>query len=149
MPSLSRKNDLIIWIRLVPLQEEIYRKFVSLDHIKELLMETRSPLAELGVLKKLCDHPRLLSARACHLLNLGAVRFSVQDENEEEDSSDVDHVGQISDDTLMKESGKMIFIMDLLKRLQDEGHQTLVFSQSRQILNITELLLKNRHFNVL
>ena len=34
MPSLSRKNDLIIWIRLVPLQEEIYRKFVSLNHIK-------------------------------------------------------------------------------------------------------------------
>ncbi|XP_014399938.1 PREDICTED: DNA excision repair protein ERCC-6-like, partial [Myotis brandtii] len=151
MPSLSRKNDLIIWIRLVPLQEEIYRKFVSLDHIKELLMETRSPLAELGVLKKLCDHPRLLSARACHLLNLGAVRFSAQDENEGEDSSDVDHIhiDQITDDTLMKESGKMIFLMDLLNRLRDEGHQTLVFSQSRQILNIIERLLKNRHFKIL
>ncbi|XP_014321038.1 DNA excision repair protein ERCC-6-like [Myotis lucifugus] len=151
MPSLSRKNDLIIWIRLVPLQEEIYRKFVSLDHIKELLMETRSPLAELGVLKKLCDHPRLLSARACHLLNLGAVRFSAQDENEGEDSSDVDHIhiDQITDDTLMKESGKMIFLLDLLNRLRDEGHQTLVFSQSRQILNIIERLLKNRHFKIL
>ncbi|XP_036126752.1 DNA excision repair protein ERCC-6-like [Molossus molossus] len=151
MPSLSRKNDLIIWIRLVPLQEEIYRKFVSLDHIKELLMETRSPLAELGVLKKLCDHPRLLSARACHLLNLGDVGFSVQDENEGEDSSDVGHIhiDQITDDTLMKESGKMIFLMDLLKRLRDEGHQTLVFSQSRQILNIIERLLKNRHFKIL
>lgn len=151
MPSLSRKNDLIIWIRLVPLQEEIYRKFVSLDHIKELLMETRSPLAELGILKKLCDHPRLLSARACHLLNLGAVRFSAEDESEGEDSSDVDHIhiDQITDDTLMKESGKMIFLMDLLKRLRDEGHQTLVFSQSRQILNIIERLLKNRHFKIL
>lgn len=40
MPSLSRKNELIIWIRLVTLQEEIYRKFMSLDHIKELLTET-------------------------------------------------------------------------------------------------------------
>ncbi|KAI5260483.1 DNA excision repair protein ERCC-6-like [Manis pentadactyla] len=149
MPSLSRKNDLIIWIRLVPLQEEIYRKFVSLDHIKELLMETRSPLAELGVLKKLCDHPRLLSARACHLLNLGAVKFSVQGENEGEDSSDVDHIDQITDDTLMEESGKMVFLMDLLKRLREEGHQTLVFSQSRQILNIIECLLRNRHFKIL
>ncbi|XP_057575230.1 DNA excision repair protein ERCC-6-like [Hippopotamus amphibius kiboko] len=149
MPSLSRKNDLIIWIRLVPLQEEIYRKFVSLDHIKELLMETRSPLAELGVLKKLCDHPRLLSTRACGLLNLGAVKFSVQDEGEGEDSSDVDHIDQISDDTLMEESGKMVFLMDLLKRLRDEGHQTLVFSHSRQILNIIERLLKNRHFKIL
>ncbi|XP_040855736.1 DNA excision repair protein ERCC-6-like [Ochotona curzoniae] len=149
MPSLSRKNDLIIWIRLVPLQEEIYRKFVSLDHIKELLMETRSPLAELGVLKKLCDHPRLLSARACHLLNLGTIRFSDQDEIEEEESSGMYPIDQIPDDALMEESGKMIFLMDLLTRLRDEGHQTLVFSQSRQILNIIERLLKNRHFKLL
>ncbi|KAK2083392.1 DNA excision repair protein ERCC-6-like [Saguinus oedipus] len=149
MPSLSRKNDLIIWIRLVPLQEEIYRKFVSLDHIKELLMETRSPLAELGILKKLCDHPRLLSARACGLLNLGTVTFSAQDGNEGEDSPDMDRIDQITDDTLMEESGKMIFLMGLLKRLRDEGHQTLVFSQSRQILNIIERLLKNRHFKIL
>ncbi|XP_077619470.1 DNA excision repair protein ERCC-6-like [Crocuta crocuta] len=149
MPSLSRKNDLIIWIRLVPLQEEIYRKFVSLDHIKELLMETRSPLAELGVLKKLCDHPRLLSARARLLLNLGSVKFSVQGENEGEDSSDVDQIDQITDDTLMEESGKMLFLVELLERLRDEGHQTLVFSQSRQILNIIERLLKNRHFKIL
>ncbi|XP_058568240.1 DNA excision repair protein ERCC-6-like [Neofelis nebulosa] len=149
MPSLSRKNDFIIWIRLVPLQEEIYRKFVSLDHIKELLMETRSPLAELGVLKKLCDHPRLLSARACLLLNLGSVKFSIPGENEGEDSSDVDQIDQITDDTLMAESGKMLFLIELLERLRDEGHQTLVFSQSRQILNIIECLLKNRHFKIL
>ncbi|KAM9180858.1 LOW QUALITY PROTEIN: DNA excision repair protein ERCC-6-like [Dugong dugon] len=149
MPSLSRKNDLIIWIRLVPLQEEIYRKFVSLDHIKELLTETRSPLAELGVLKKLCDHPRLLSARACCLLNLRGPKFSSQNENEGEESSDVGHIDQVTDDTVIKESGKMIFLMDLLKRLRDEGHQTLVFSQSRQILNFIEHVLKNRHFKTL
>uniref|UniRef100_A0A8C2WD53 DNA excision repair protein ERCC-6-like n=1 Tax=Chinchilla lanigera TaxID=34839 RepID=A0A8C2WD53_CHILA len=148
MPSLSRKNDLIVWIRLVPLQEEIYRKFVSLDHIKELLMETRSPLAELGVLKKLCDHPRLLSARACRLLHLGTVRISAQDGNEE-DSSDVDSIAHVTDDTLLEESGKMIFLINLLKRLREEGHQTLVFSQSRQILNIIERLLKNKHFKIL
>ncbi|XP_006896070.1 PREDICTED: DNA excision repair protein ERCC-6-like [Elephantulus edwardii] len=149
MPSLSRKNDLIIWIRLAPLQEEIYRKFVLLDHIKELLMETRSPLAELGVLKKLCDHPRLLSARACCLLNLQRPKFSFQNEKNREEFSDMSHINQVTDDTLMEESGKMIFLMDLLKRLRDEGHQTLVFSQSRQILNFIEHLLKNKHFKTL
>ncbi|ERE63484.1 DNA excision repair protein ERCC-6-like isoform X1 [Cricetulus griseus] len=149
MPSLTRKNDFIVWIRLVPLQEEIYRKFVSLDHIKELLMETRSPLAELGVLKKLCDHPRLLSARVCHLLNLGTATFSVQDENEQEVAPDVDSIHHLTDNALMQESGKMIFLVALLERLQDEGHQTLVFSQSRQILNIIERLLRNRHFKTL
>ncbi|GAB1303031.1 DNA excision repair protein ERCC-6-like [Apodemus speciosus] len=149
MLSLTRKNDFIVWICLVPLQEEIYRKFVSLDHIKELLMETRSPLAELGVLKKLCDHPRLLSARACRLLNLGTATFSAQDDNEQEDVCTMDSIDHLTDNTLIQESGKMIFLMSLLERLQDEGHQTLVFSQSRQILNIIERLLKNKHFKTL
>ncbi|NP_666347.2 DNA excision repair protein ERCC-6-like [Mus musculus] len=149
MFSLARKNDLIVWIRLLPLQEEIYRKFVSLDHIKELLMETRSPLAELGVLKKLCDHPRLLSARACRLLNLGTATFSAQDENEQEDVSNMNSIDHLPDKTLIQESGKMIFLMSLLERLQDEGHQTLVFSQSIKILNIIERLLKNKHFKTL
>ncbi|CAO2623468.1 DNA excision repair protein ERCC-6-like [Lemmus lemmus] len=149
MPSFTRKNDFIVWIRLVPLQEEIYRKFVSLDHIKELLMETRSPLAELGVLKKLCDHPRLLSARACHLLNLGTATLSAQDENEQGDTSDVYSIDHLTDSALMEESGKMIFLMALLERLQGEGHQTVVFSQSRQILNIIERLLKKKHFKML
>uniref|UniRef100_A0A670YSW7 DNA excision repair protein ERCC-6-like n=1 Tax=Pseudonaja textilis TaxID=8673 RepID=A0A670YSW7_PSETE len=64
VPSLPRKNDFIVWVYLSRIQEEIYRNFLSLDHIKELLMTTRSPLAELTLLKKLCDHPRLLSSQA-------------------------------------------------------------------------------------
>ena len=33
-------------------------------------MSNRSPLAELNVLKKICDHPRLLSTLACEQLGL-------------------------------------------------------------------------------
>ena len=36
----------------------------------QMLMSTRSPLAELNVLKKICDHPRLLSTLACDQLGL-------------------------------------------------------------------------------
>ncbi|XP_074133782.1 DNA excision repair protein ERCC-6-like [Sminthopsis crassicaudata] len=147
MPSLSRKNELIIWVYLVPLQEEIYRKFVSLNHIKQLLMETRSPLAELTILKKLCDHPRLLSARACSLLGLKEGTFFGEDGNQEA-QSDI-QIDQVPHESLMKESGKVIFLMALLKRLKDEGHQTLVFSQSRKLLDIIEHLLKKENFKTL
>ncbi|XP_068918498.1 DNA excision repair protein ERCC-6-like [Petaurus breviceps papuanus] len=147
IPSLSRKNELIIWVYLVPLQEEIYRKFVSLKHIKQLLTETRSPLAELTVLKKLCDHPRLLSARVYSLLDLKESNFSGRD------ASAVAHsdiqIDQVPHESLVQESGKVIFLMALLKRLQDEGHQTLVFSQSRKLLDIIEHLLKKENFNTL
>ncbi|KAJ7310311.1 hypothetical protein JRQ81_007216 [Phrynocephalus forsythii] len=149
MPSLPRKNDFIVWVYLAPVQEEIYRKFLSLDHIKELLMTTRSPLAELNVLKKLCDHPRLLSTRACGQLGLEASSPNELGgrENEAEEPLSMDkNIEHVSDEVLMKESGKLGFLVALLEKLQREGHRTLVFSQSRKMLDIIAHILKRRSF---
>lgn len=72
MPKLSRKNDFIVWLFLTEIQEKIYRDFLQLDVVKELLVQSnkRSPLMELTILKKLCDHPRLLSTFQCVQLGL-------------------------------------------------------------------------------
>ncbi|XP_003227847.1 DNA excision repair protein ERCC-6-like [Anolis carolinensis] len=150
MPSLPRKNDFIVWVYLAPIQEEIYRKFISLDHIKELLMTTRSPLAELNILKKLCDHPRLLSARACS--QLGLETSSCYDlDGDENEANDVLHqnIEHLSDQVLIEESGKLLFLVALLDRLQEEGHRTLVFSQSRKMLDIIERILTRRRFKLM
>ena len=53
-----------------PTQEKIYRDFIQLDSIKELLSSKRNPLVYLNVMKKICDHPRLLSTKACKQLGL-------------------------------------------------------------------------------
>ncbi|KAJ7329340.1 hypothetical protein JRQ81_015514 [Phrynocephalus forsythii] len=150
MPSLPRKNDFIVWVYLAPMQEEIYRNFLSLDHIKELLMTTRSPLAELTILKKLCDHPRLLSAQACIQLGLEVSDYSEPtDEGEGTGSSMSQAIKKVSSQTLIEESGKLTFLVALLEKLQEEGHQTLVFSQSRKMLDIIEHILTQRGFRVM
>ncbi|XP_062990572.1 DNA excision repair protein ERCC-6-like [Elgaria multicarinata webbii] len=150
MPDLPRKNDFIVWVYLTPMQEEIYKNFLSLDHIKELLMTTRSPLAELTVLKKLCDHPRLLSAQACLQLGLEVSDYSEQEDGEEGMSSDMTQaIKHISENVLIKESGKLRFLVALLEKLQEEGHQTLVFSLSRKMLDIIERILTRRHFKLM
>ncbi|KFU94008.1 DNA excision repair protein ERCC-6-like, partial [Chaetura pelagica] len=148
MPSLTRKNDFVVWVYLSPVQEEIYRNFLSLDHVKEVLMTTRSPLAELTVLKKLCDHPRLLSARACIQLGLEEQEGSEQDEFSGmlPGANKIDH---LSDETLIQESGKMLFLVGLLERLREEGHSTLVFSQSTKMLDIIQRVLSHRQFKLL
>ncbi|KAM6056677.1 DNA excision repair protein ERCC-6-like [Theristicus caerulescens] len=150
MPSLTRKNDFVVWVYLAPVQEEIYRNFLSLDHVKEVLMTTRSPLAELTVLKKLCDHPRLLSARACIQLGLEEQEYSEQDHRSEagmlSGASKIDH---LPDETVIQESGKMLFLVGLLERLREEGHRTLVFSQSRKMLDIIEHVLSRRQFKIM
>ncbi|KAJ8338421.1 hypothetical protein SKAU_G00373870 [Synaphobranchus kaupii] len=146
MPTLTRKNDLIVWTYLSTVQEDIYRQFISLEHIKELLMTSRSPLAELTVLKKLCDHPRLLSARAVAQLGLeeGINPREHHDENESA-ACQIDHV---PDETLVSESGKLTFLVALLRRLREEGNRTLVFSQSRKMLDIIERILTNKGFKL-
>jgi len=51
-------------------QEKIYRDFIQSDSVKELLVTKRNPLVYLTVMKKICDHPRLLSTKACKQLGL-------------------------------------------------------------------------------
>ncbi|KFP77292.1 DNA excision repair protein ERCC-6-like, partial [Apaloderma vittatum] len=150
MPSLTRKNDFVVWVYLSPVQEEIYRNFLSLDHVKQVLMTTRSPLAELNILKKLCDHPRLLSARACVQLGLEEQEYSEQDHGSEgEMLSGANKLDHLSDETVIHESGKMLFLVGLLERLREEGHRTLVFSQSRKMLDIVEHVLSRRQFKIM
>ncbi|NXT75869.1 ERC6L protein, partial [Zapornia atra] len=150
MPSLTRKNDFVVWVYLAAAQEEIYRNFLSLDHVKEVLMTTRSPLAELTVLKKLCDHPRLLSAKACIQLGLEEQEPSEQAQGSETGVlSSANKIDHLSDETLIQESGKMQFLVGLLERLREEGHRTLVFSQSRKMLDIIELVLSRRRFKIM
>ncbi|KAK5611796.1 DNA excision repair protein ERCC-6-like [Crenichthys baileyi] len=143
MPKLTRKNDLIVWTYLSAVQEDIYRKFISLDHIQDLLMTTRSPLAQLNILKKLCDHPRLLSASAIAKLDLD-VNPDVED-----GEADAHNIANLSDETLISESGKLVFLLALLERLREEGHRTLVFAHYRMVLDILERILGNRGFKVL
>ncbi|XP_036953979.1 DNA excision repair protein ERCC-6-like [Acanthopagrus latus] len=147
MPTLTRKNDLIVWTYLSSVQEDIYRQFISLDHIKELLMTSRSPLAELTILKKLCDHPRLLSDAA--IAKLGLEESTVESQQSDDTETDAHSIANIPDNTLIAESGKLVFLFALLERLQQEGHRTLVFAHYRKVLDIIERILGNRGFKVM
>lgn len=68
----TRKNDLIIWIKLVPQQLLLYRNFLESEEVKNVLNKTQSPLAAITVLKKICSHPLLLNSemKTCHQLEL-------------------------------------------------------------------------------
>ncbi|KAG1675299.1 hypothetical protein FOA52_015973 [Chlamydomonas sp. UWO 241] len=224
--TISRKNDLVVWLRLTDLQAQIYKGFLQSDDVKKALNQTQSPLAALTVLKKVCDHPALLSTRAASAViggdhkwakqhakehgtkHKGATQktragydagddFIVDDEDEEgaEDEESLgtspsppacagsDDSGSDDDATVAARSGggarvggggarmgggtrggtswlvgsgfegtlveeiernglaascKSAFIVALLAQLQETGHCTLVFSQSRVMLDIIE-----------
>ncbi|KAF6255378.1 P-loop containing nucleoside triphosphate hydrolase protein [Scenedesmus sp. NREL 46B-D3] len=215
---MGAKHDLVVWLRLQPLQRHIYEAFLQSDAVKAALNSSKSPLAALTVLKKVCDHPALLSERATKLVLTASTRgqqgnskhsfksskgtnqrrssmdgFIVDDDDDDGgcdsggDSGSGDDVGSESDgscgsgciskavqgraavaaslvnagfsdeflswaaaeglqDRLLdgirtkgpEASCKALFVADLLRGLVAGGHRTLVFSQSRVMLDILQ-----------
>lgn len=50
-------------------------------------------------------------------------------------------VEAIDDEILIKESGKLRFLVQLMSQLKQEGHRTLIFSMSRKMLNIIQKVI--------
>ena len=62
----------------------------------------------------------------------------------QEDMCAANRIDLVSDDLLTEESGKMVFLMELLDNLKQTGHRCLVFSQSRKMLDMIQRVLSNR-----
>lgn len=58
--------------------------------------------------------------------------------------SAVTKIEELSDAILVEESGKMGVLITLLDQLKNDGHRSLVFSQSRKILDIIQKVLRKR-----
>ncbi|XP_066919121.1 DNA excision repair protein ERCC-6-like [Clytia hemisphaerica] len=148
-PELNtRKNDLIIWVYLSKLQLKLYQGFVNSERVKECLVTTRSPLAELNLLKKISDHPRLQSTLS-KLMTSSAEQQTRRDCGLPDDQSDETSSSSMEEEAvdgppvekLIQDSGKMVFLAQLMKNLKAEKHRTIIFSQSRKMLDIIQKTL--------
>jgi SNF2 family DNA or RNA helicase len=112
--SISKKNDLICWIKNTEKQNQIYSTFLESADVRAVLNKSQSALAAITVLKQICSHPNLLAANS---------RKST-------------HVKD-----MIQDSGKLQFLEILLKQLFSEKRRVLIFSQSVQMLHIVSKLL--------
>ncbi|XP_064642287.1 DNA excision repair protein ERCC-6-like [Lineus longissimus] len=150
MPTLSRKNDLVVWLFLTATQIKIYSDFLELDSVKELLMTTKSPLVALTVLKKICDHPRLMTTLACKQLGLASSSMNEYDSDDERSREcAANQVKAIPVSVLLEECGKLGFIVKLLRQLRMEGHRCLIFSQSLKMLDIIQRVLQEEGHKIM
>jgi len=53
-------------------------------------------------------------------------------------------IKHLDDEVLVSESGKMVFLVQLLDNLRSEGHRALIFSQSRRMLDIIQKVMTAR-----
>ncbi|XP_009355846.2 LOW QUALITY PROTEIN: protein CHROMATIN REMODELING 24 [Pyrus x bretschneideri] len=139
--KLSKKNEIIVWLRLTGCQRKLYEAFLK----SELVLSAfdGSPLAALTILKKICDHPLLLTKRAAEdvLEEMDSMlkpdetcmaeklAMYIADVAEREEDFDEKHANL---------SCKISFILSLLENLIPQGHNVLIFSQTRKMLNLIQ-----------
>ncbi|CAA0837935.1 Protein CHROMATIN REMODELING 24 [Striga hermonthica] len=145
--TLSKKNEIIIWLPLTQCQRQIYEAFLK----SEIVISAcdGSPLAALTILKKICDHPLLLTKRAAEDVLEGMDSMVNQEDHRVAEKlamhiADVAERFDVVDNNDM--SCKISFILSLLADLVPNGHNVLIFSQTRKMLNlIQETLTSNRY----
>ncbi|CAN8251714.1 unnamed protein product [Cochlearia groenlandica] len=138
--KLSKKDEIVVWLRLTACQRKLYEAFLNSEIV--LSAFDGSPLAALTILKKICDHPFLLTKKAAEDVLEGMDSTLTEEEAgvaerlamHIADSVDTDDF-QTKNDSI---SCKLSFIMSLLANLIPEGHRVLIFSQTRKMLNLIQ-----------
>ncbi|KAK6140403.1 hypothetical protein DH2020_025860 [Rehmannia glutinosa] len=136
--TLSKKNEIIVWLRLTRCQSEIVLSACD-----------GSPLAALTILKKICDHPLLLTKRAAEEVLEGMDSIVDQEDHRVAEKlamhmADVAERFDIIDNHDI--SCKISFILSLLADLVPKGHNVLIFSQTRKMLNLIQESLLSNHY---
>ncbi|CAH2043598.1 unnamed protein product [Thlaspi arvense] len=149
--KLSKKDEIVVWLRLTACQRQLYEAFLNSEIV--LSAFDGSPLAALTILKKICDHPLLLTKRAAEDVLEGMESTLTQEEAgvaerlamHIADNVDTDDF-QTKNDSI---SCKLSFIMSLLENLIPEGHRVLIFSQTRKMLNLIQDSLTSNGYSFL
>ncbi|KAI5965526.1 rhp26 [Candida margitis] len=114
--DLPKKSEMVLFVKLTRVQQDLYEKFLDSEDLNSILKGKRNVLMGVDMLRKICNHPDLIYRDALmHKANYGDPR----------------------------KSGKMQVLKNLLQLWQSEGHKTLLFCQTRQMLDILEKFVAN------
>uniref|UniRef100_UPI00358DFE96 DNA excision repair protein ERCC-6 n=1 Tax=Myxine glutinosa TaxID=7769 RepID=UPI00358DFE96 len=117
--ALPDKNEQVLFCRLTDEQRSVYQTFLNSREVFRIMDGNFQVFSALVALRKICNHPDLYTGGP-HASYDGAV----------DGRSEGDSFGD------WRRSGKMLVIEALLHLWQRQGHRVLLFSQSRQMLEI-------------
>ena len=131
--NIPPKVENIIHVELTNVQKKYYKAIYekNVDFLSEhggLRNQLRNIQMEL---RKVCNHPWLVDG--CE---------DAECESDQEDEYTTDKYMEKT----INASGKLVLLDKLLKKLQNEGHRVLIFSQMTQVLTIIETYLKHSEY---
>ena len=124
--QMPTQSEQILFCKLSPFQRKMYSSYLDSDEVR-LAISSKDFLSQqkqtnltafkvIDSLRKICNHPKL---------------FSLDD--------DFDHLST-------KFCGKLAVLELVLGKWKEEGHRVLLFSQTRQMLNIIEAFVRQQNF---
>ncbi|XP_057419556.1 protein CHROMATIN REMODELING 24 isoform X2 [Lotus japonicus] len=148
--ELSQKQEIIVWLRLTSTQRHLYEAFLKSEIVVSAF--DGSPLAAITILKKICDHALLMTKRAAEDV-LEGMDSELKPEEANVAEKLAMHIADVAETDEFKDvhdaSCKISFIMSLLDNLIPEGHNVLIFSQTRKMLNLIQENLAARSYDFL
>ncbi|CAL9687933.1 unnamed protein product [Knipowitschia caucasica] len=130
--SLPDKNEQVLFCRLTDEQREVYQGFLDSKEVYQILNGDMQVFSGLIALRKMCNHPDLFSGGPRMLRGIP-----------EDQLTEEEHFG------FWKRSGKLIVVDSLLRLWFKQGHRVLLFTQSRQMLNILEVFARDNNYSYL
>ncbi|CAL8284140.1 unnamed protein product [Arctogadus glacialis] len=123
--SLPDKNEQVLFCRLTEDQRQVYQEFLDSKEVHQMLNGDMKIFAGLIALRKICNHPDLLTGGPRLLKNVP-----------EDQLTEEERFGY------WRRSGKLMVVEALLRLWFRQGHRVLLFSQSRQMLDILEVFVR-------
>ncbi|CAG0886182.1 unnamed protein product [Cyprideis torosa] len=121
--ELPTKNEQVLFCQLAPFQKTVYKEYLNSSQVGDVLEGRLKVFGALIHLRKICNHPDLFLSRAAP----------------EADETDQSEAAQSFG--YWRRSGKTIVVESLLKIWKKQDHRVLLFSQTKQMLNILEKLV--------
>ncbi|KAM9345390.1 DNA excision repair protein ERCC-6 [Symphorus nematophorus] len=127
--SLPDKNEQVLFCRLTEEQRQVYQSFLDSKEVYQILNGDMQVFSGLIALRKICNHPDLFSGGPRMLRGIP-----------EDQLTEEEHFGY------WKRSGKLIVVESLLRLWFKQGHRVLLFTQSRQMLDILEVFVRENNY---
>ncbi|XP_064636661.1 DNA excision repair protein ERCC-6-like [Lineus longissimus] len=129
--NLPKKSEQVLFCRLTEDQKEVYKEYIDSRECQQILAGNFMVFPGLITLRKICNHPDLCTG--------GPKNFNFDKTFDDSDPST--HFGY------WKRSGKMIVVKSLLKIWKQQGQRVLLFSQSKQMLDILEAFIQREGYS--
>jgi DNA excision repair protein ERCC-6 len=141
---LPEKNEQVLFCKLTPAQRFEYLKFLASKEAKLVFSGKKNMLYGVDLLRKICNHTFLLQSDK-GAASLSALTTSLPTASAEQDHLEID-LSSIPA-VLASYSAKLKVVNHILKLWWSEGdHKVLLFAQTRQMLDIIELFVKQSHY---